>query len=193
MRILLDVDGVFSDFLGATLQLLRNSGYDKRISESDITNWDIISCIGNDWASVIESGWRKEGWFENLNAYSGSHEAFEKISQMFDEVYFVTAPMPNHKTWAHERISWLKKNFEVDSGQIIIAESKHIIHGDVFIDDSFSNISKWSKNNWAKHPILWSRPYNKSMLDSANQNLIIRFDNWENFFNHAERNILYQY
>jgi len=193
LRILLDVDGVFADFLGATLQLLKDNGYNKNISEDDITSWDIVSCVGDDWSNVIESGWRQEGWFEGLNPYGGSHEAFDKISSLFDEVYFVTAPMPNHKTWAHERISWLKNNFKIKNSQIIITESKHVVFGDVLIDDSLPNISGWAKNSWAEHPVLWDRPYNKFASNAISSNKIIRSNSWEYFFNYVQMNCLYRH
>jgi 5'(3')-deoxyribonucleotidase len=91
-------------------------------------------------------------------------EAVENLPKLMrvSTVLFVTSPNVDCRTWTEERIWWMKKHFEISQDDIVFAQDKSDLPGDVFVDDNPNNVLRWSAKNFGA-AILWDAPYNRSV------------------------------
>jgi len=137
LRLLLDCDGILADFVGGILNELReNELVDLR--PEDFPNWEIFRQLDEygpgirEFAGVVA---RRPGFCLNLPVYAGAKEGVQKLLDAGVELFIVTSPLIGSETWAHERDLWLAKNFGIPSSRVVHTQSKHIVQGDVFVDD----------------------------------------------------------
>ncbi len=144
MRILLDCDGVLADFVGPFLDLV-NEEFSTSTRREDVTRYDIAKALGWDdafSASVSELVCRTLGMVERLPVIDGAREAVRALTG-WGEIYVVTSPWPGHPTWAYERARWLWRHFGFASKHIVSTSAKHIIDGDVLVDDKTETLRAW--------------------------------------------------
>jgi 5'(3')-deoxyribonucleotidase len=159
-RILVDCDGVMAAFVNATLERVRlMTG--KAFTPDQVTAWDVIECLGVPEATCKEIYTSMEQkWFcENIEPFPGAHEGVQELRNLGD-VYCVTAPFRGDY-WMAEREKWLKKHFDFPRSKIVFCHDKHIIAGDVLIDDKTETCIKWQEANTQGTAILFERSYNK--------------------------------
>jgi 5'(3')-deoxyribonucleotidase len=180
-RILLDCDGVISDFLSSALKVLNTKlklkGKD-RFNATHITQWDICKSIGQPhmWKDINDAAGKK-GFCQKIRVYPGSKEGVAKLKEL-GEVFVVTSPLtvPN---WVSERSAWLEEHFEIGKSNVVHTEAKHVIVGDVLIDDKFSNIESWVNHHPNGLGLLWNAPYNQDASWSFHCDQIARISSWE--------------
>jgi len=180
MRILVDCDGVVCDFAtayhNAALTELGKQ-YDGDIH--DRKTWDV-----GDAMELTETERRllyvpltHPGVGANLPAYQPAIEAVVEMSK-FAEIVFVTAPFPFSPTWMWDRNIWLEKQFPTLDYKVIHTADKHLIVGDVLIDDKVCNIESWAdamrKLGRFPKPILWGWPFNEGQTPKK----AYRFTDW---------------
>lgn len=162
-RILLDVDGVFANFIAGCLPHVHwITG--RRHDHDDVDQFMIEKALDldTDETRFLYEQVATEGWCRRLPAYQGAKEAIIALRE-FSEVWAVTQPYPS-RTWAHERDTWLVEGFGFDINDVLHVRSKakHAIDGDVLIEDKPSTLIEWQEWHPDGYGILFERAYNKS-------------------------------
>jgi 5'(3')-deoxyribonucleotidase len=57
--------------------------------------------------------------------------------------------------WVHERLQWLKRHFGFEPHEIVFTSQKHLIRGDVLVDDHQEHVEKFPGRG-----VLWAKPHN---------------------------------
>ncbi|MGB1016084.1 MAG: 5' nucleotidase, NT5C type [Nannocystaceae bacterium] len=165
--VLLDVDGVVADFTAQILRLT-HSLFDRRFTPEDVTEWDYKSALGlsdKEWRLVSTIIGSKDFAFE-LPVYPGAISGVQDLAKVAD-IYFVTSDWRTSPTWVYDRNRWLELRFGRELGkQVIHTSHKHLVRGDVFVDDKPSNVAAWASAWPSGIPVLWKRPYNDGVSNS---------------------------
>lgn len=176
MKILLDVDGVIADFYGAVSQVLwgfRN-GWPNAIrpdgvpwQPEDCRQYNIQQALGlndNLWQATCERIDRPGFAHHCIGPYPGAVDVVEKLSRL-GEVFFITKPWSTSRTWAYDREQWLIDHFQhvINVHERVISTGvKHLVRGDVFIEDNPDTLrehEKYHNDKKIKH-FLVAREYN---------------------------------
>lgn len=158
MRILLDVDGVLADFTeGTRREILAVTGED--VPAHRFTDYNLLYAVGIRHREAIRGAWMRQGWCASIPPYEGMKEAVERL-RAHHEVFFVTSPFPDAQHWTWERTQWLKEHFGAGDRDIVFTHAKHVVRGDVLVDDKPSNVIEWCNHHPDKWGVLWAQPYN---------------------------------
>lgn len=145
-RILLDCDGILSDFHTPCLAIINElTGKDHKLE--DIHSWDIFEALGvsADIRKATYDRMNTPGWCSKLKPYPGAAQGVAKLREM-GEIHIVTSPMRGD-TWHRERELWIWKHFEIGPKYVTHTASKNIVHGDVLIDDRDDNLLAWREEH----------------------------------------------
>ena len=158
-RVLLDCDGVLSDFLTFSIQTMYElSG---RLYRADqITDWDLFQTFDPAFKHEFFYECGRRGVASSLEVCAGSLEGVARLRLVAD-IYIVTSPMRNAPFWVAEREAWLDKHFSIPRNHVVHTEAKHVCAGDVFVDDKPANVREWSRANPNGIGLLWDAPYNR--------------------------------
>jgi 5'(3')-deoxyribonucleotidase len=175
--VLLDVDGILADFVGAALLALRaESGL--VYSRDDIYTWEVFDSLPaaaqEHKHQVYELLKGRLGCF-SMRPYDGAKEGVRRLQELA-EVVIVTSPFPDSDFWMSEREKWLKSHFGITRERIIHTCSKHHVKGDFLVDDKTSHVLKWAECHPQGRALLWDMTYNKG--DELPDN-ISRVVGWE--------------
>lgn len=164
LEILVDVDGVCADFLGPVLDTIYEvSG--TRYSREDVNGWNIEECLNldrDDWAETVKEI-QSPGFARKLQPLPHAIESVKKLAQQH-EVYFVTADWRGSPTWVYDRNHWLTDHFGALGKRTVHTSQKHLISGNVLIEDKPGNIHGWAVRQKG-HAILFDAPYNRNEQD----------------------------
>lgn len=166
---LLDCDGVLADFLGSFLSCL-NQYSDLKITSDMATDWHITRSpeIARRLGELGDAGWaedaawaavKRPGFCRNIRALPGAREAVARLSSVAD-VHVVTSPYSGNPTWMSERETWLFEEMGIHHGKIVHTGAKHLVRGDVFVDDREENVAAWEEAWPEAATILWKVPSN---------------------------------
>lgn len=152
MRILLDVDGVLADLVS---HLQETAGI-----TSEVNTYDFRDCLTDLELLQVQQASGQRGFCLGIPWYPGAKEFLDDLHQM-GQVYAVTAPW-HLDTWAHERREWLAGR--VDSTRVLSVPgvSKHLVRGDLLIEDDSHTCRTWLRENPDGHAVLIDRPYNRT-------------------------------
>lgn len=173
-RLLLDADGVLLDFVGGFIQAITEAG-GPLMQREDFPVWDTFATLrtrlesGEPPSAVeqimarVNAAVRREGFCEGLAPLPGAVESIREIQQAKNiELFIVTSPFSGNKTWVHERDASLKRWFDIPHKHVLHAQSKHIVRGDLFVDDKDKHIIDWSAHHPDGQGFLWDTPHNQS-------------------------------
>ena len=169
--ILLDVDGPMADFASSYLDAYYwETGERRRVG--DVDRWDI----------------HKAGWFVEralamgttphvLRARVDAHvirpdfcslitprtEAIEAVAELrqIADVYVVTSPWTSSPTWVYERTRWIERHFGIPPKNVIHTAAKHLVHGDLLLDDKPSHVESWGERWPDGFALLYGMPHNR--------------------------------
>lgn len=153
------------------------------LTEQDIRNlhdWDIFKIFNEEELNICKNILKDPQFWASLPPNEHAQIAVEKIRQNDAEVIFCTSPWEDCREWEAVRRDWLKKHFNAKGRQdIIITEAKHLIYGDVFIDDKLNTVQAWHEK--------WSIHGKKSLLFETNSNfncgwyprIVVSNNNWK--------------
>lgn len=160
--VLLDCDGVLSDFIGGVLEIVKNvTGL--IFSREDVGQFDFCAALGIRGmdASLIRGAIGERGFCESLKPYEGAQAGVRSLQEIA-EVYVVTSPWNSSPTWTHERESWLWRHFKIPHSRVLHTSAKHLVAGDLFVDDKTSTVVAW-RDAWpGRHAVRWNTPHNAS-------------------------------
>lgn len=172
-RVLIDVDGVVADFVGAGLRTLVQIG-GPVVERDTISTWQMRDCLPPEWADALFATWKHPGWCASIPVFDGAQEAVAAIHRKA-EVIFVTAALPDAPHWMWERTCWLGTHFNVTDRNIIFTWAKHVVTGDMLVDDKTANIIEWHQEYPEGIAVLWETPANRN--DRVPEK-VIRTRNW---------------
>ncbi len=150
-RILLDIDGVLADLV---THLRTEAGI-----TSEVNTMDFRDCLTDLELLQVEVLSKKRGFCRAIPWYPGAKD-FLKDLQCLGRVYAVTAPW-RADTWAHERREWLAGHIHENHVLSVPTGAKHMVSGDILIEDNPETIGDWLHGNPRGHAILIDRPYNQ--------------------------------
>ncbi|WP_149274798.1 5' nucleotidase, NT5C type [Pareuzebyella sediminis] len=153
MVLFVDMDEVMADTYGAHVEI-----YNRDFQEC----LTIDHCMGSEvWQNVPEKRQRSvrdhartRGFFRDLTPMPDSQEVLKKINDQY-EVYIASAAMqfPNS---LEEKSEWLDEHFPFIPWQNrILCGHKHILNGDILIDDRSYNLEKFRGRS-----LLFTSPHN---------------------------------
>jgi 5'(3')-deoxyribonucleotidase len=162
-RLLLDVDGILTDFHAAVAKIATMAGFP--ITSDRMCEWEMGASLRNAGASelVIQT-------CLDAMAFIGFNASLEPDPQALEwlpsvrraaDVLFVTSPSSRCDTWVSERVAWMRRHFGVEPENILFAKDKSDIPGDVFVDDNPDNVLAWAAKHPDKIAALWDSPYNR--------------------------------
>lgn len=175
--VLLDVDGVLADFVGAALGYLH--GLTGRWYDADtIRTWEVFDSLPPEeqpFKEEVYARLKTRGGCTSIAVYGGAKEGVARLREIAD-VVVVTSPFGGSETWMHERETWLGEHFGIDRHDVIHASKKARIHGDVFVDDKTSHAVEWVGYWTGGRAVLWHTP--RSADDEAHPR-ILRARSWD--------------
>jgi 5'(3')-deoxyribonucleotidase len=157
-RILIDVDGVLLDFVGALCTQLKARGFD--YSPSDIVHWELRESLSIEATRTAFQIMAEPGFCHAIPWYEGASEFFQAL-QREGEAHVVTAPASG-PSWMHERKNALTSGgFPWDRVHFVSGKWKYLIQGDVLIEDHPANAVAWLDANPGGIAVLIDRPWNQ--------------------------------
>jgi 5'(3')-deoxyribonucleotidase len=157
-RILIDVDGVFADFLTPCLDAV-HAVTGRRHSPNEVSEWDIMKALGIDEETgrKVYKSMEVPGLCASIPAYDGAREGVERL-RSWAEVWAVTSPFGGEH-WMHERDAWLVKNMGFVKRDVlhVRGERKHGVYGHALVEDKVATLRAW-RDAWpAQLPVLLER------------------------------------
>lgn len=153
--ILVDVDGVLADFVGG---VLREIGISSRYES--IHDLDLSKCLSKLQYECMQEMCHLPGFCTSLEWYP-SAKNFVGLLNKIGYCYALTTPW-ECSTWCAERVDWL--NPYIKKEKVIFAHAKHLVRGDILIEDNPYNVMAWKNLNPDKLAILLNRPWNVNTL-----------------------------
>lgn len=161
--ILLDVDGIFADFVTPCLDaVFAHTG--KRFHHDDVTDWDIMKSLGinEETGKAIYKSMQVKDLCFNIPAYDGAREGVDRL-RTWAEVIAVTSPFGGEH-WMHERDRWMveKMGFHKDDVMHVRSARKYRVWGDAFVEDKTETLLKYREHHPDTLNVLFLRNYNKN-------------------------------
>lgn len=166
MVIYLDMDEVLADTYGAHLDIY-NEEFGENLTVEDCMGREVWQCVPVDRQQSVKDHARNEGFFSSLKPINDSIRVVKEL-HLKHEVYIASAAMqfPNS---LREKSDWLDQYFPFISWQHrILLGYKHILQGDVLIDDRSFNLQRFNGR-----PLLYTSPHN------IGENHFERVHDWE--------------
>ena len=160
--ILLDVDGVIADFSSRAIDdINRITGQYHHIEQQN--KYDVEEAFGlpSEAARMFRDQVSTMGWCASIPVIDGAVDGVHFLRTLAD-VYVVTKPY-NSQTWCFERTRWLEYHFGFTSDDIVFTGAKHLIDGDMLVEDHTGNLQEWCKWHPAGLGIRFARPWNTNV------------------------------
>lgn len=133
MIVLLDVDGPCADLVGHAIAVARLPiTPDDHVNYDDLPRYPGVRELFGDYA-----------FWQSLPVVAGAIAGVDRIRTAGHEVVFVTAPWRYCRGWADARRDWLASYFAARAADVIVAERKELVRGDVLIDDRPETLESW--------------------------------------------------
>ena len=161
--ILADCDGVFADFVGAVCQGLKVRGFNR--TPADVKHFDLASSFTDEEMRATHEIMKEPGFCHGLEWYPGAREFMRDLARE-GELHVVTAPFRDGSSWMNERIAWLSSEMPGDRVHFVSGKYKHLVRGDVLIEDHPKTASDWLLAHPTGIAVLIDRPWNRP---SANE------------------------
>lgn len=158
--VLVDVDGVLADFIGPYLDVIHTlTG--RRYTREQVTSWSVTDALGlsdEEHHALGHHVVSTPGFCASLPVLPDARDGIERLRSVA-EVYIVTSPWKG-RHWAGERLEWLREHFGINERHVVQCRAKHLVHGDVLVDDRTSTVQEWYEARGGV-PVLWDTPHNR--------------------------------
>lgn len=163
MSVLLDVDGVLADFIGGIIPIIKAvTGRDVTHDEIDQFDFSAALQLSPEHAGKVKRAIGSSGRMASfLSVFDGAKEGVRRLRDIAD-LYIVTSPWNSNETWCHDRERWLHRHFDIPHSRVIHTSAKHLIRGDVFVDDKTSALEAWRIRNPQGVAVQWRTPHNRN-------------------------------
>lgn len=157
-KILVDMDNVLADWIG---EILKMAGKPPEYVQ-ELTKFE----LEGDLKRVFEEC-HGETLYRNLPVIEGAQEGMRQLASIGD-VFVVTAcPIwKNGDNIYKAKADWLDEHFPwVGSKKMVIAHDKHVIDGDVLIDDAMHNVDPFLEERPNRLALVLRYPWNDDAKD----------------------------
>lgn len=165
MKILIDMDDVMEDLLGAWLDWL-NKKYNILVTKSDIKTWSMHKCFEkyvNDGTMNVQDIYDPLYTSEFWDTVKPKDNAVELVKMLNDKYEIYVATASHYKTIESKVDRCLFKYFDfLNWNQVITIHNKSMLRGDVLIDDNYDNIKSFVESSDNAFGILVTAEYNKN-------------------------------
>ena len=169
MTILIDMDDVLEQLVKGWVEYI-NDRFGTHATTNDVQNWDMSMAFPTLTSEQVYSATTDDALWDYVQPMPGAQEAVKKLIDDGHDVYVVTAT--GYETLRAKMEKVLFRYFPYLSWkQVIITENKHLIQGDILIDDGPHNLSG---GNYRK--ILFTANHNLSFDEKTVG--AIRVRNW---------------
>ncbi|MDC6351058.1 5'(3')-deoxyribonucleotidase [Zeaxanthinibacter sp. PT1] len=165
MILYLDMDEVLADTYGAHIEIY-NQEFGENLTKEDCMGREVWQSVPEARQQSVKDHARQEGFFRPLKPIEDSIRVVKEL-QRKHEIYIASAAMqfPNS---LREKSDWLDEHFPFIPWQNrILLGHKHILDGDVLIDDRSYNLK-----NFKGRGMLFTSPHN------VNENHYERVNTW---------------
>lgn len=141
MILFVDMDEVIADTYGAHLELY-NSEFKGKLTKELCSGKEVWQMVKEAHQESVRKHANRRGFFRNLRPIQDSQEVLKQLSTNY-EIYIASAAMqfPNS---LEEKSEWLDEHFPFIPWQNrILCGHKHILKGDVLIDDRKYNLESF--------------------------------------------------
>ena len=178
VTILIDVDDTIEYLLKAWVNYL-NDKYGYSVDWTEIRSWNLHDSFPELSQDQIYGALQDADLWDNVTPMPLAQKLIKKLISEGHDVYLVTSSY--YKTIPAKFDRMLFKYFPfIDWSHVIIACNKHMINGDVLIDDGPHNLEGGEYKK-----ILMSSPHN---LDyPAEDNEMVRVNNWVEAYNEIQK------
>jgi len=142
MTIFIDMDEVIADTYKAHIQIY-NQQFNETLTLEDCWGKEVWKAVPEERQSSVKKHAYAKGFFVDLKPIQDSQEVLKELHKKH-EVYIASAAMqfPNS---LFEKSEWLDKYFPfIEWQNRILCGNKHILKGDVLIDDRAYNLEKFN-------------------------------------------------
>ena len=146
MILFVDMDEVIADTYGAHIELY-NAEFNGELTTELCSGSEVWRMVPEAHQDSVRKHATRRGFFRNLKLIPGSQEILSKLASKH-EVYIASAAMqfPNS---LEEKSEWLDEYFPFIPWQNrILCGHKHVLKGDILIDDSFSRGQPDFEGKW---------------------------------------------
>jgi 5'(3')-deoxyribonucleotidase len=153
MIIFVDMDEVIADTYGAHIEIY-NEEFQGELTKDKCAGTEVWRMVPEAHQESVRKHATRRGFFKELKVIKGSQEVLAKLSAKH-EVYIASAAMqfPNS---LEEKSEWLDEHFPFIPWQNrILCGHKHILKGDVLIDDRSYNLE-----NFEGRSLQFTSPHN---------------------------------
>lgn len=157
-----DVDGVLADFVGGLCIELGARGF--RRAPDDVRHWELAKSFSDEELRAAHEIMASPGFCHALEWYEGARD-FLRALRGEGEVHAVTAPFRSSSSWMHERYGWLSSEVQGDRVHFVSGKYKHLLRGDVLVEDHPGTARAWCEVNESGVAILIDRPWNRPGAD----------------------------
>lgn len=159
--VLLDSDGVLYPFEKAFLSLYRERSWDRSWDDKCFDHWMDFKEFEDQ--KTVTDIWLEPKLFTMEDPYPGAVESVEKLCALEGvDVCICTSCGRRPEVIVH-KMEWFRKWFPwIGPFNIIVAHKKHLIRGNLLLDDKLETVLKWKKANPQHHSVLLSRPWSKN-------------------------------
>jgi len=181
MRILIDMDGVISDFDGEFLKRWRERYPNKfYVPLEERTEFYVKDSYPEELKPLVAEILLEPGFFREMMPMDGAKEALFEMESMGHEIFICTSPLSTYKNCVLEKYEWVDQFLGPEwVKRIVLTKDKTIVKADIIIDDKPEITGVESTPSW-EH-ILYDRPYNRNVDRKR-----LTWENWKDMlgFNH---------
>lgn len=160
--VLLDVDGVLAQFMPAALAMINDLLGASYVIE-DVTEFSFAHALKltpEQAAAVKRMIGSSARLADRLQVYPGARDGVHRLREVA-EIHIVTSSWDSNETWEFDRKKWLRRNFDIGHHDITFTAAKHLVRGDVLVDDKTSTCEEWRAAWPAGVTVRWNTPHNR--------------------------------
>lgn len=166
MTIFVDMDDVIADAYTAHIEIY-NKDFNEQLTLEDTYGKKVWECVPKDRQHSVINDMFRVGFFKDLAVIPDSQKVVAELCKKYD--VFIASTATEFPDSLREKSDWLDKFFPFIPWQRrILCGDKHILRGDVLIDDYGYNLESFQGRG-----IMFTSPHNVNVTGFE------RADNWK--------------